>query len=357
MRAEHLVSSKVQTSIPGSQSSAKESYKVQEERWYGYFPPVRGTEGTTKHLQMLEALMTEQAFDSNSQLWHDSVNMATDETPLQRETYRFLAMLPSLRNKAKKALTDLQSGVVPPDFNATFQEIQATAYNSRPVYEAMLDELDTRIEKTATEAVDGSATAFNKDPEALRTLKFTFPAMVTEVLLHSWLSFYDQSSAQHVKEICQKICGYIPLGMQFRPLGSAHLTFALRIAYIGITSPIQREWIRDQIMTIHKDIQGPRAHHVTFKELDWWADTISLKCLSPTTMPWAHLSQDSLENSPPALKIWAENRANMPQSWWPQQYPEQFEDRWDDPQEGPSRSRQFEDFGELSKAFERHDLG
>ena len=252
-------------------------------------------------LQILEALMTEESFDSSMQLWHDSVELPEDENALQKESYRYLAMLPDLRKQIKRELEALQSGFLPPTFHVPFRKAQTIATNFQPIYEALLSELDDRIVRKFS---DHESCSFVKHPKALRMLQFVFPAMITQLLLHSWISFYDSSAMSVVSVAAQRICNYIPLGMQFRPLGSSHLTMALRMAYIGVSSPTQKVWIRDQINVIHRDVQGNCAHMITFRELDWWADTISLKCLSPTSLPWSLVASEYRKGNLPLFRDW-----------------------------------------------------
>ena len=291
--------------------------------------------------QVIEALMTEECFDSSHQLWHDCVELSRDQSTLHKETFRYLAMIPGLRKKAKLALSEGRDSH-PTIWETTFLEIQVVAQNYQPIYETMLEQLEARIILTTSGTNDRKIPSFSDDETALRILRFVFPACMTQLLLHAWLSFYDPLAQTKMKQAAQCVCGYVPLGMLFRPLGAAFMTFPLRMAYIGVTSDAQRAWVKDQVNTIHQDIQGPRAHLVTFKELDWWADTISLKCLSPTGMPWTIAARDPVNCKPEAMKTWAEAReARMGPS---------DEILADDTSAGPAR--EYRDYNDFADAIE-----
>lgn len=291
--------------------------------------------------------MTEESFDPSSRLWHQCVEIPSYQSEVQKETYRYLATMPSLRKKTMRALLEWRTCTSTLYWHESYLELQTVAQDYQPVYEAMLEELENQILASTSRENSTDTRSFQKDAKVLKTLKYCFPAIITQLLLHAWLSFFDPAATANMKQAAQRICGYVPLGMQFRPLGSAHMTMPLRVAYIGVTSDVQRAWVKDQVNTIHQDIQGPRAHLVTLKELDWWADTISLKCLSATTMPWAVVARDPANSRPEAIRQWAEAReARLGPS---DDY--LVDDSYADP------VHDFRNYNELADAIERQTLG
>ena len=198
------------------------------------------------------------------------------------------------------------TGREPLGWTRVFDDIRKHAVAHQPVLDGLLEEFDTRLR--ASNSCPDPIAAFHQDLDNLTALRHAFPAMVTHILLHTWLSIRDAAAFSTVRTLSQRICSYIPLAMSFRPLGSTHLVIPLHCAYIGMSAPAQKIWLRDQINLIHTDLQGPRAAYVPLATMDWWADTLSLRFLSPVTAPWGNATQSVNSILPREMSEWARER-------------------------------------------------